>query len=328
MAKALVDVARDDCPSELGALKEFTPRHRLAEAQESALARLHNEIEILKLNRPGFVKLRDHNESESLIVTEYCENGTLEQNLAAYKGKPLTSLRALVPLLRTLSELHQKKVVHRDIKPQNIFVGSSRELLLGDFGLVFLPNQPERISVTGESVGPRDFMPPWIFLGEQPGPINPTFDVYMLGKVLWCMVSGKMKLHREDFHEPELDLTQLYPDDPDMYAINRLLDKCVVTKEKACLPSAGEMLRWVEALAQVIQNGGQMLAEGVPRPCRVCGTGNYTAELAIGNRPNPTSLLSLNRMSEDGVRAEACGGIRVTPFVCNRCGHVQFFKVA
>jgi hypothetical protein len=79
------------------------------------------------------------------------------------------------------------------------FVGDRVKLILGDFGIVFLPNQPERLSVTGESVGPHDFMPPWVYLDEQPGPINPNFDVYMLGKVLWCMVAGKLKLHREDF---------------------------------------------------------------------------------------------------------------------------------
>jgi len=59
-------------------------------------------------------------------------------------------------------------VVHRDIKPQNIFIGEQGELLLGDFGIVFLPNQAERLSFTGESVGPRDFMPPWVLLDDHP----------------------------------------------------------------------------------------------------------------------------------------------------------------
>ena len=184
------------------------------------------------------------------------------------KGNALASLLALVPLLRTVAELHQSGIVHRDIKPQNIFIGNSEELLLGDFGIVFLPNLPERLSFTNESVGPRDFMPPWIFLGPQPGPINPTFDVYMLGKVLWCMVSGRMKLHREDFREPELDVTRLFPNDPHMYVIDLILEKCVVTRERDCLGSASDLLLMVEKFVYMMQRGGQLLKTGISRPCR------------------------------------------------------------
>ena len=135
--------------------------------------------------------------------------------------------------MKTVLELHKESIVHRDIKPHNIFVGDGEELLLGDFGIVFLPNQADRLSVTGESVGPRDFMPPWVFLNEQPGIINPSFDVYMLGKVLWCIVAGRLKLHREDFLHSQLNVVKLWPNDPDMHIINTILEKCIVTHEEA-----------------------------------------------------------------------------------------------
>jgi serine/threonine protein kinase len=245
----------------------------------------------------GFLQLLDSNESEKWIVTEYCSNGTLDRHLLRYKGNALLSILALIPLVRTVAQLHEASIVHRDIKPQNIFIGNSGELLLGDFGIVFFANLPERMSFTNESVGPRDFMPPWIFVaGDQPGPITPAFDVYMLGKVLWCMVSGRLKLHREDFRRPRLDVTVPFPDDPRMHAINRILEKCVVADEQDCLASAQELLLRLQAAASMMQRGGQLLIPTVPRPCRVCGIGEYVPEQHLEGQPNPTTALSLNRI--------------------------------
>jgi serine/threonine protein kinase len=136
-ARAAVDIAREEDPSELAALKKFIPRKDGPEPEQTALMRLRNEVEILKKNQQGFLKMLDSNESENWIVTEYCSNGTLERHLSKYRGKPLASLLAIIPLLRTVAQLHHldRPVVHRDIKPQNIFIGNDGELLLGDFGI-------------------------------------------------------------------------------------------------------------------------------------------------------------------------------------------------
>jgi serine/threonine protein kinase len=313
-AKASLDVAREDYPSELGALKVFNPRAAGPQAEEQALARMHNEIAILEQNRPGLLKLLDSNESDRWIVTEYCHQGTLERHLTKYKGNARLALKSFFPLVQTVAELHKEPIVHRDIKPQNIFVGDQGELLLGDFGIVFLPNQPERLSFAGESVGPRDFMPPWVFFDDQPT-INPAFDVYMLGKVLWCMVTGKLKLHREDFLDPRLDVTKLYPNDPGMHIINEILKKAVVTREQDCVGSAVDLWLVVGAYWEMIERGGQLWKDGVPKPCRMCGRGFYRSDGAVSEgdlrlwihpsepKPFPVRLLS-----------------------CDACGHVQVFK--
>jgi serine/threonine protein kinase len=323
-AIAAADVARADYPGELAALKKFIPRGSDPTADQSALGRLKNEIEVLKKKHTGFLKILDSNLEEGWIVTEYCVNKTLEFHLSKYKGKPLASLQALVPLIRTVADLHQDGIVHRDIKPQNIFVGDSHELLLGDFGLVFLPNLPERLSFTGESVGPRDFMPPWVFLGDMPGEIKPTFDVYMLGKVLWCMVSGKLKLHREDFLEPQLNLAIMFPQDPQMHAINLILEKCVVARERECLGSAIDLWLMAGKLAQMMENGGQLLKPEIRRLCRVCGVGEYLPEQKKNGQEHPTTSIQLNRPS--GSMAERAGGFEMVAFTCNNCQHIQFFK--
>jgi serine/threonine protein kinase len=318
-AKATLDIGRDEFPWELGALKVFHPRADEFEAEQQAVDRMKSEITVLAQNRLGLARMLDHNVSERWIVTEYYPDGTLERHLPLFKGNVRLALAAFLPLVKTVADLHKDGIVHRDIKPQNIFTGSRRELLLGDFGIVFLPNQPERISMTGESVGPRDFMPPWIFLEEQPGKINPSFDVYMLGKVLWCMVTGRLKLHREDFLEDRLNVVKLFPNDPDMHMVNSILEKSVVARERDCLRSALDLSLIVGTYSWMLEHNGQLVREGVPRICRVCGLGNYQA---IG--AGLTSSLALNQFA-NGVD-QHMSVFRMTPFACDKCRHIQFFR--
>ena len=141
-------------------------------------------------------------------MTEYCDGGPLENHLPTFRGNAKVALTSFRSLVETVVRLHREKIVHRDIKPQNIFVRDRYQLILGDFGVVFLPNRPHRLTTKNESVGPYDYMPQWAALGERLETVEPNFDVYMLGKVLWCMVSGRLRLPREYHHRPEFDLTE------------------------------------------------------------------------------------------------------------------------
>ena len=309
-AQASFDIARKEESSELGALKLFRPRAAGPQAEEQALARIHNEIAVLGKKRPGLLKLLAFDEAEHWIVTEYCSQGTLESRLEKYKGNVTLAFRDFVPLVRTVGQLHAEGIVHRDIKPQNIFVGDRHELLLGDFGIVFLPHLQDRVSLTGESVGPRDFMPPWVLLDDLPN-IRPSFDVYMLGKVLWCMITGRLKLHREDFLDPRLNVTAMFPHDPNMYMINTILEKCVVAREQDCLGSAQDLWLVAGKFLEILEQGGQLLQPEVPRPCLVCGNGFYSLQ-------KEGSLQLWTRSNESGP-------VPVRLFSCNSCGHIQVF---
>ena len=325
-ARASYEISRPDTTDELGAMKKFTLRPNLPDAAESAAKRLHNEIEVLKQKHDGFLKLLESDESEGWIITEYCENKTLDHHLKKYRGDVLGSITALIPLIETVAYLHEpsNNIIHRDIKPQNIFVGAKGELLLGDFGLVFMPNAPDRITFTGETVGPRDFMPPWV-LGIDHPHINGAFDVYMLGKVMWCMISGREKLHREDFDRPNSDLTKIFPKDPDMYGVHEILGRCVVREEEDCLQTAGQLLPQVQKLAKKIKRGGQPVKDKIVRFCHVCGEGEYSPEEGAHNESTAVTKLQLeNTKKIGGFNSKE---VTVQPYTCNVCGHIQLFKV-
>src|ERR1700723_1453337 len=322
-ADAVADYTREDRVIELGALKVFNKfREAGAAGEEQAGNRLRQEIEVLRARRVGLPKLLDFNLKERWMVTEFFPLGSLEDNFEIYEGNVLLALKAFRSLVESVAALHADGIIHRDIKPANIFVRRDDDLVLGDLGLVFLPNQPNRPTRTGESVGPHDYMPPWAEVDGRLREVHTNFDVYMLGKLLWCMVSGRLRLQREWFDRPGYDLTVLFKDDPAMYAVNIILQRCVVENEAQCKTSAGDLAMIVSSYILMLERGGQVLHVGVPRLCRVCGVSHYQ---------NDGINQTVPRIPKDGaVGLRLCidantPTFQVFPYACDRCGHVEFF---
>ena len=121
----------------LRALKKLLPfEEGAAEDQAAALERMKQELSVLEsVNHSSLVKVLDSNLDQKWFVMEFFEGGTLSNHLQTYKGRVLDALRAFRPIVDAVSALHTEKVVHRDIKPDNIFVASDGHLVLGDCGL-------------------------------------------------------------------------------------------------------------------------------------------------------------------------------------------------
>jgi serine/threonine protein kinase len=324
-AKAVFEFAQPDEITDFAAIKVFKLDEAGPEGEKEARNRMKQEIAVLQLSRQGLPQLLDFNDTEGWIVTEYFPEGTLFDHPHKYKGKAILALRAFRSLVQTAASLHKDGLVHRDIKPANVFLRRDDELVLGDFGIVYAPNASERITRSLERVGPRDYMPQWANLGSRHENVQPNFDVYMLGKLLWSMIDGRPVLPREFFEDPEydFDLTKTFPNDPQMHAINRILAKCVVDKPRECLSSATDLLSMVDTLLLCMDRGGQLLTTGVPRPCHVCGVGFYQSI------PFPTPRSALPSGGNVGLRFWYGAGenlaIHIQPFSCDKCGHVELF---
>jgi serine/threonine protein kinase len=312
LATAIYSYARPETPSELGALKVF----KIDDPQkDEAVRRLENEIKSLAKGIRGLPKLLDSNIEEAWLVTEFFPEGTLERHSDKYKGRPFDALKAFRSLVETVTLVHEDGNIHRDIKPANVFIRKHDELVLGDFGIVFVPNEAERLTTTNERVGPRDYMSQWGDLGERLEDVHPNFDVYMLGKLLWCMVSGRQKLPREYHKRPTFNLAEMYPNKPGIHIINFILDHCVVEDPEKCLQTSEGLLRMVDHLLSILDRGGQLLLEDVPRPCRVCGEGFYA----------PDKDRFIGKTLYDS-HSRNVGAFYAEYFVCGRCGHIDLFK--
>jgi len=159
-------------------------------------------------------------------------------------------------------------------------------------------------------------------MGTRLEAVKTGFDVYMLGKVLWCMVAGKPKLDREFWDEPENDLTKLFPNDPHMHMINLILKHSVVTKEEKCYGSANDLLPQVDTNLEQIKQGGQLLHDGIRRICHVCGAGEYSRQALVKDTP------SYNMRLWDSGAALPAASVGVEVWECGTCHHIQFFRTS
>lgn len=220
------------------ALKLFNPEHhgalkvlhkpKEAGHPEKAEERIRHEIESMSgYNHPNILKIIEHDKDYKWYTSQYHPNGSLDNDSKLYAGNLLKALKSFRPLVEAVSIIHDNKQIHRDIKPQNIFIDIQGNLVLGDFGIVFFNDeQHTRLTEELENVGSRDWMPPWAF-GKKIEDLENNFDVFSLGKVLWSMVSGLSKLNLWYFvEEDENNVEKIFPNANEMKYANDLFRVC------------------------------------------------------------------------------------------------------
>jgi len=294
-------------------LKEMHDYKRTSD-YEKAQARIRHEIEAIKsVGHPNLIHIIDSDADFTWYVTDFYSKGTLTKNIGNFRGNIALTLSTFIPLVEAVIRLHKSGLVHRDIKPDNIFIDTEDNLILGDFGLIYYSDHKRtRISETLENVGSRDWMPIWA-QGAFIDQIKPTFDIFCLGKVLWSMISGKRFLRAWYFDKPEFNVENLLPDCPSIGLINPLLKKCIVENEEDCLPSVDDLLSELKSLQLAVSAGGEKLGPARKRRCKICGIGHYIP----GANRNPDSIRRF------GLSPQEPTTFRI--MICEHCGHVQLF---
>src|SRR5262249_24390038 len=115
--------------------------------------------------------------------------------------------------------------------------------VLGDCGLAIKLEKPDRLTMSFENVGTRDYQPPWSYEARLED-VRPTFDVFSLAKLIWAAISGKPRFPLWDFEDSRYDLRQLLPGNADVIFVHRVFEKCLVRDDAQCtLRDGGELLR-------------------------------------------------------------------------------------
>jgi class 3 adenylate cyclase len=156
--------------------------------------RLQREAEAMgKLgDHPNAVTVYDVVEEagQVCIVSQYMAGGDLEARLAAADERRLPveeALRITDQVACALEHAHARGVIHRDVKPGNIWLGADGVARLGDFGLALALGQ-SRLTQHGMMVGTAAYMAPEQALGRQP---DARSDLYALGATLYEMLAGR-----------------------------------------------------------------------------------------------------------------------------------------
>src|SRR5208283_5590566 len=156
--------------------------------QELILARKvthKNVIRIFDLGRAGGVRF---------ITMEYIEGQDL-RSLVKKEGKPSPQrcVEIIQQVCLALDAAHAEKVVHRDLKPQNIMLDAQGKVYVMDFGIARSVGS-EGLTMTGAVVGTPEYMSPEQVKGDE---IDGRADIFTLGIIFYELLTGKMPFRAE-----------------------------------------------------------------------------------------------------------------------------------
>jgi eukaryotic-like serine/threonine-protein kinase len=166
--------------------------HREMSEQADQLQRFRQEARaVAKLSHPNVVSVIDAGEDggHPYIVFEYVEGETLKQRIGREGAlNPQEAIAYAIEIARGLSVAHARKMVHRDIKPQNVLIDAEGRAKLTDFGISRQLEQ-DGMTATGRVLGTTDYVAPEQAMGHG---ADPRSDIYSLGVVLYEMLIGEV----------------------------------------------------------------------------------------------------------------------------------------
>ncbi len=189
-----VYLARDETLDRQVAVKVM---HREMSEQADQLQRFRQEARaVAKLSHPNVVSVIDAGEDggHPYIVFEYVEGETLKQRVNRDGAlDPQEAIAYAIEVARGLSVAHARRMVHRDIKPQNILIDAEGRAKLTDFGISRQLEQ-DGMTATGRVLGTTDYVAPEQAMGRG---ADPRSDIYSLGVVLYEMLVGQVPFEAE-----------------------------------------------------------------------------------------------------------------------------------
>ncbi|MDX2090139.1 MAG: protein kinase [Kofleriaceae bacterium] len=147
------------------------------------------------LRHPSLVEVYDVSVERGFLVMEFLPGGSLAQRLTAgEKLAPAQIRRMALDIIGGLEAAHHRGVVHRDVKPANVFFDARGTAKLGDFGVAHLVDLGQ--TQTGGLIGTLAYMSPEQITGA---PITIAADLYALGVTLFEVVTGRLPFLGPDF---------------------------------------------------------------------------------------------------------------------------------
>jgi len=182
-----VYLARDETLERWVAAKVL---HREISDQPDQIERFRREARaVAQVSHPNVVAVIDAGEDggRPYIVFEYCDGETLKQRIDRQGGLPLDEAAAYgIEVGRGLAAAHARRLVHRDVKPQNVLIDAEGRAKVTDFGIARELEQ-DGLTKTGRVLGTTDYVSPEQAMGQQ---VDARSDIYSLGILLYEMLTG------------------------------------------------------------------------------------------------------------------------------------------
>src|SRR6266513_863646 len=166
--------------------------HRDISTDPDQLERFRREARaVARMNHPHVVTVIDAGEDDGTpyIVLEYVEGETLKERIRRLGRLPVGEAVAYaIEIARALSAAHAQRLVHRDVKPQNVLIDPHGRAKVTDFGIA-RSLEAQGLTAAGRVLGTTDYVSPEQALGH---PVTEQSDIYSLGIVLYEMLAGEV----------------------------------------------------------------------------------------------------------------------------------------
>ena len=248
----------------------------------------------------GVVQVLDDgvtDDGAAFLVLELLEGETIEARRHALGGRiPMDeALDIGMQLLEALAAAHEKGIVHRDVKPENVFLTVTGKVKILDFGLAHMRDAQGEATKTGVTIGTPEFMPPEQAQGRRDR-VDPRSDVWMVGATLFTIITGAF-VHEdaETIHEALIasatrrprPVSELAPHLP--AAVARVIDRALELEMEDRWESATHMAAaLVAARESAVQSHG----------------GNYDSATAFAATMN-TSLRNMPLSPDDNTMQDS-----------------------
>ncbi len=191
--------------------------HLLTEAQIAAFQ--HEAKTVAELTHPHIVRVLDSDlqEGRPFLVLEYAPNGSLQKKHPRGSRVPLDQVVSYVQQVASALEYaHAHKLIHRDVKPENLLVGKQGEILLSDFGIVTLAHATSSMN-TEAALGTLAYMAPEQIQGKP----RKESDQYALAVTVYLWLTGTLpfggssaEIIAQHLGTPAPSLREIRPDLP------------------------------------------------------------------------------------------------------------------
>ena len=239
-------------------------------AGDKDVQRFRTEAEsAAQLDHPGIVPIFEigHHDGQHFFSMGYVEGESLADRVSEGPLPPKEAAELLQKISTAMAYAHGRGVIHRDLKPANVLIDEQGQPKITDFGLAKKTEADSDLTGTGQILGTPAYMPP-----EQAGgkvdQVGPLADVYSLGAILYCLLTGRppfqaanpMDALRQVLDRDPVSVRQLVPTIPrDLETIcGKCLSKDPAKRYESAADLADDLQRYLDDQPIIARPAGRV----------------------------------------------------------------------